>query len=97
MFPAKTGKKGAYADVKAKVFTGNYHGKAKPAKAPIKQQEVVEEEKKVSEEYRPLFTYVKTKTESEESEEGEDECEKYGLTFEEWLYRKAHGLPLYKF
>ena len=60
-------------------------------------KKVVEEEKKVSEEYRPLFTYVKTKTESEESDEDEDECEKYGLAFDEWLYRKAHGLPLCKY
>lgn len=57
----------------------------------------MEEEKKVSEEYRPLFTYVKTKTQSEESDENEDECEVYDLTYEEWVYRKAHGLPLFKY
>ena len=57
----------------------------------------MEEEKKVSEEYRPLFTYVKTKTQSEESDEDKDECEEYDLTYEEWLYRKANGLQLFKY
>jgi hypothetical protein len=50
---------------------------------------------KVSEE-RPLFKYVKAKTEEEESNESEDECEKFGYSFEEWLDRKGNGLPMVK-
>ena len=50
---------------------------------------------KVSEQ-PPLFKYVKAKTEEEESNESEDECEKFDLSFDEWLYRKGNGLPMFK-
>lgn len=49
---------------------------------------------KVSEE-RPMFKSVRFTTEDEESDESEDECDKFGYTFDEWLFRKAHGLPMF--
>lgn len=52
---------------------------------------------KANEEERPLYTYVKTNTEEAESDESEDECEKFGLTFEELQLRKMHNLPLFKY